>query len=67
MPFPDEVVSPLAVVDYRPQRPLEFEQLARPAAADPDGVRVTTDGGAPTPAPQPHSMISIMGDPRASP
>ncbi|MFE5022521.1 GrpB family protein [Streptomyces sp. NPDC056656] len=43
MPFPDEVVGPLAVVDYRPQWPLEFEQLARQLRAAMGGVPVDTD------------------------
>ncbi|MFD3475210.1 GrpB family protein [Streptomyces sp. NPDC058695] len=43
MPFPDEVVCPLAVVDHRPQWPLEFEQLARQLRAAMGGVPVAID------------------------
>ncbi|MFI9778229.1 GrpB family protein [Streptomyces sp. NPDC051956] len=43
MPFPDEVVSPLAVVDYRSQWPLEFAQSARQLRAAMGGVPVDID------------------------
>ncbi|MFF1398164.1 GrpB family protein [Streptomyces sp. NPDC058287] len=61
MPFPDEI-GPVAVVDHRPQWPLEFEQLAGPLRAAMGGVPLHIDhvGSTSVPGPAAKDCIDVQ-------